>query len=84
MISAALPTAIAVILIHAITLTALVDLFDLKYRQANKRFKLFDLLIADLRIRLSIRQSVIRQSVNYSSDDLSFLISLKISSILNT
>ena len=39
MISAALPTAMAVILIHAITLIALVDLFDRKYRQANRKFK---------------------------------------------
>jgi len=39
MINAALPTAIAMILIHAMILMALVDLFDLKYRQAKRRFK---------------------------------------------
>jgi hypothetical protein len=34
------PTTIATILIQAMILIALVDFFDLKYRHANKKFKL--------------------------------------------
>ena len=34
--SAAAPTAMAVTLTHAIILIALVDFFEVKYRQANK------------------------------------------------
>lgn len=37
--STAVPMIIAVMLIHEITLIALVDFFALKYRQANKKCK---------------------------------------------